>query len=376
MQKESYDLDPHINARPLGVIEGYYGRPWNWSDRYSFVRFLAEYKLNTFIYAPKADAKLRHDWREPWTDSELDRLHELARTASEVGVSFGVGFSPIGVVDLSPADSLTQSKDSESLAVKLRQIASLNVQTLCLLFDDVPETGKNMATTQLKLYNRVASICLPERLIVCPSYYSSDPQLERLFGPRPEHYWTDLGRGLDSGTDFFWTGERVCSADYSVENLLFIADQFSRLPVIWDNYPVNDGAKLSRFLNLGPFLGRDALKSHSAGQLVNPMNQSFLSRLSIATILGLYEETDAVGEQPTRQDRRWEAAARRQLSGDLFADLKKNRDLFQREGLDGLSDEHRQALVGKYCRHDSPFGNEVVDWLEDRYLFDPACLTG
>jgi hyaluronoglucosaminidase len=47
---------------PLGVIEGYYGRPWSWDMREAQARFLASHGYSSYIYAPKADAYLRRRW--------------------------------------------------------------------------------------------------------------------------------------------------------------------------------------------------------------------------------------------------------------------------------------------------------------------------
>ena len=35
----------------------------------------------------------------------------------------------------------------------------------------------------------------------------------------------------------------------------------------------------------------------------------------------------------------------------------------------------RQVLLERYGRFRSPFAYEILDWLNDTYTFDPACLT-
>ena len=76
------------------------------------------------------------------------------------------------------------------------------------------------------------------------SYY------ETVFGAMPTNYWTDLGQGLDSRFDLFWTGPKVCSTDYPLDHLSWVAEQLGRRPFLWDNYPVNDGKKASDYLYL------------------------------------------------------------------------------------------------------------------------------
>jgi hyaluronoglucosaminidase len=38
-----------------GIVEGFYGTPWNFDIRADLIRFCGEYNLNAYIYAPKDD---------------------------------------------------------------------------------------------------------------------------------------------------------------------------------------------------------------------------------------------------------------------------------------------------------------------------------
>ena len=86
--------------RPVGVIEGFYGRSWSWSVRHEYAQFMADENLSAYIYAPKSDVKLRHAWFEPWTDEELLALQLLAKEFKAKGLAFGIGLSPIGLAAL------------------------------------------------------------------------------------------------------------------------------------------------------------------------------------------------------------------------------------------------------------------------------------
>ena len=44
-------------------------------------------------------------------------------------------------------------------------------------------------------------------------------------------------------------------------------------------------------------------------------------------------------------------------------------------GLDGLGGKRTRGLIRKYGGFRSPFAEEIVDWLQGQYVFDPACLT-
>lgn len=67
----------------LGVIEGYFGRPWRHEDRKCVLTRLRELGYSFFHYAPKADAFLRRRWRELHPDGSLAELagHEREMAA-------------------------------------------------------------------------------------------------------------------------------------------------------------------------------------------------------------------------------------------------------------------------------------------------------
>ncbi len=367
------------HARLIGVIEGFYGRSWSWSARHDYPTFMAQENLTVYIYAPKSDDKLRRAWAEPWTEVELSALHRLAQAFKIKGIAFGIGLSPLGLAELS-VGSRAASKALEQLDEKLAQIRSVSPDLLCILFDDMPSLGKDMALQQMHIFDRILNQSVADRYIVCPSYYSTDPVLEKVFGARPKSYWQDLGRALPAEVDYFWTGEQVCSQDYNADNLHFISDQLARLPVIWDNYPVNDGAKLSRFLHLHPFNRASLLINMSAGHLANPMNQPYLSQLPLASLARLYPTLrhpvidSAALEQAT--DDYWREDAERLLGPELANSVLEDAAFFSTKGLDALTEKQKQTLVNHYAQFNSVYATELVDWLNEQYLFDPACLTG
>ena len=95
-----------------------------------------------------------------------------------------------------------------------------------------------------------------ERLLFCPSYYSDDPILDLAFGRRPARYLEDLGKLIDPAVEIMWTGPEVCSKELSTGHLARVGEELGRRPFLWDNYPVNDGQRMSRHLHLRAFTGR------------------------------------------------------------------------------------------------------------------------
>jgi hypothetical protein len=207
---------------------------------------------------------------------------------------------------------------------------------------------------------------------MCPTYYSTDPVLERVFGVMPAEYLETLGRSLDSRIEVFWTGPKVCSTEYPREHLEEVAQKLLRKPFLWDNYPVNDSRAMSAFLHLRAFENRpSALHELLAGHAVNPMKQPALSEIPLATLPMSYAQGERY--EPSAA---WRIAARR-VCGDELAELvEADLKLFQDVGLERLSDEQRALLDARYRPFSvQPVAREILDWMNGAYAFDPACLT-
>ena len=349
----------------LGVIEGFYGRVWSWEDRLLTQSFLGRHGYRFYVYAPKADATLRRHWREPWDAETAGRIRELAAQARACGLLWGVGLSPLGLVEDFSREAIA------AFRAKLAYLEGFEPDLLCLLFDDMPRGVEDLAARQARLAVMAAELRHVRHLVVCPSYYSRDPVLERLFGAMPVGYWEDLGRDLPAQAAVFWTGERVCSTAYPEEDLRDMAGRLRRPVTLWDNYPVNDGARMSRFLHLAAFVDRPGrLSALTRAHFVNPMNQCRLSWLPLATLPLSYAA--GAGYDPQRA---LATVARELLGAEHAGLLCEDLDAFQRLGLDAIGAGGRDRLLARYGEIAEPWAREIVAWLGGDYAFDPACLT-
>ena len=344
----------------LGLIEGFYGRPWPMPARREAVRFLKPHGYGFYLYAPKADARLRKRWRELHPEAEAQDLADLAAHCRAHGVRFGVGLSPY---------ELYRGFDDEAraaLAAKLAQLDALGLDDLAILFDDMRGDLPELAERQPEIIDFAAERTAATRLIVCPSYYSDDPVLDRVFGVRPPEYLRDLGRRLDPTIQLFWTGEEVCSREYTSGDLDRVAELLGRKPFLWDNYPVNDGPRMSQHLHLRGFTGRPAsLASHVAAHGINVAVQPWLTLAPAVTLAMSYAHGDAYAYG----DAFLQAATLAygaELAGRLQADLLSLDDA----GLDRLG-ERRAKLRDRYAAFDHPAAVEVVDWLDGAYAITP-----
>ena len=235
---------------PLGIIEGFFGLPWSWEERREAVSFLAPHGFSFYFYAPKADPHLRKRWQEPHPNRELVELAAFRAHCRDRGVRFGIGLTPFEL-HLHEGDGW-----KAPLAARLDTIAELLPDDLAILFDDMRGDVPDLAERQAAIVHFAAAHGAAKRLLFCPSYYSDDPILDVAFGQRPERYLEDLGRLIDPAIDIFWTGEEVCSAEFTPGHLARVAEALRRRPFLWDNYPVNDGARMSQHLHLRAFAGR------------------------------------------------------------------------------------------------------------------------
>ncbi len=341
----------------LGLVEGFYGRNWSWDERRAVMRTLAPLGYSFYLYAPKGDALLRRQWREPYPEETAGQLSRFAADCCAAGVRFGIGLSPYEIWSQFDGDARAALTD------RLALFADLGVEDVGLLFDDMQGDRPDLAERQADVVAFAADRLRDTRLIVCPSYYSDDPVLDRVFGRRPEAYLETLGRLLAPEVEIFWTGEEVCSREFSPGHLQRVATQLGRKPFLWDNYPVNDGPRMSPHLHLRGFTGRPAsIGAHVAAHAINPALQPMLSCIPALTLAMSYTEGDAYEYGAAFYE-----AATRVAGPEIAAMLQGDLLGLQDAGLGGMTEERKGRLRAKYAVIDHPCAREVVEWLDGGY---------
>jgi hypothetical protein len=347
-------------AIELGLIEGYYGKPWSWDARADVIRTLKRHDYTFYLYAPKADNFLRKRWREPHPVETAEALRTLSQKCRAIGVRFGIGLSPYELY----RDFNAETKDD--LARKLAEFDSWGVDDLAILFDDMRGDLPDLAQTQVDILHWVKERSKATRLITCPSYYSDDPTLDRFFGHRPANYLEDMGRLLDKSVEIFWTGEEVCSREYSAGHLKRVGEQIGRKPFLWDNYPVNDGARMSQFLHIRAFTGRHAnLAPYLSAHSVNPALQPTLSCIPAISLTASYAQGDAY-----EYGRAFAEAARAIMPEELATAIQRDILFFQDVSLPRLQDVTKERLRQRYSRFDHEAAREILGWLDGAYKFE------
>lgn len=339
----------------LGIVEGYFGMPWDWAARTETMEAMAPHGYRFFHYAPKGDPWLRRRWMEPYPDAELARLAAFGAACRAAGVRFGVGLSPF------EAHRGFDSAMRAAMEAKIDQLDAAGIDELAILFDDMEGAElADLADRQRAIVNVAAARTRATRIIVCPGYYSDDPVLDRVFGQRPPGYLAGIAR-LDPAIQIYWTGEEVCAREFTRGSLDHAAELLGRKPLLWDNYPVNDGARQCRHLHLRGFTGRGAgIAGSIAGHAVNPASQAVLTRIPLLTLADSYAQGEAYryGESFARAVR---AVAGEELGAMIESDLLR----FQDAGLDRMGDV--SDTRARYAAIDHSAAREIVAWLDGEY---------
>jgi len=283
-----------------GIVEGFYGTPWSYQDRLDVFRFEGDHAMNVYYYAPKDDLYHRKLWAEPYPPDQMHQLGELVAAAHANFVDFCFA--------VSPGLSMTYSSDADftKLTNKLDSVAKLGVSCFALFLDDVPQDLRNPADQARfktlaaahvyvtnKLEHYLAAQSPQNHLTVTPTTYTN------AWGSRD--YIAELGAGVDPHVDLVWTGTKVVSPTITVADAREWSRYLCRPPLVWDNFPVNDGIRWR--LNLGPMRGRDpGLPETVRGLVSNPMSQAHASMIPLQTVASYLWNSTAY--QPDRAEQK------------------------------------------------------------------------
>ncbi len=329
--QEGHKFMTQHNTTPVGIIEGFFGRSWSYESRCTYAKFLAQHQFDFYIYAPKNDIYLRHQWQQDWPKETKKNIHHLRHIYAQNHIAFGIGLSPLNIWHD------TQNKTYSDYKKRLRQLNDLSPDILCILFDDMRGDLADLAKIQTELTHIAADISKANKII-----------------------------------EFFWTGEKVCSEFYSPTHLQKIQELFQRKVFLWDNYPVNDGAIKSKHLHLLPVHSSHAdLAPYINGHAANPMNQAHLSQIPLLSLTAHFQNS-ANSNSLSDTTQLFIAIAGEQLGQELFNDAQ----LFQTAGLNNMDEDQKRHTINRYQAYlPNPLAKEVIDWLQGEYTFDPACLT-
>jgi len=269
-----------------GVIEGFYGQPWTQEERFELFDWMASWKLNTYLYAPKDDLKHRALWRETYSGAEAEMLGRLIQACQQRSLRFIYALSP--GLDI----HYGHETDLDRLKNRFEQMQQLGCRHFAMLFDDIPD---RLDTDDIRRWGSLASAQChvanamfrwtrerqPDaRFLFCPTPYCGRMAGQKLGG---ENYLPTVGRELLPEIDVFWTGPEIVSGEITVEHIRELQTVLRRKPLIWDNLHANDYD--GRRFYCGPYAGREPeLRSAVSGLLSNPNTEFPFNFVALHTL--------------------------------------------------------------------------------------------
>jgi hyaluronoglucosaminidase len=280
-----------FNFQRRGIVEGFFGPLWSMTHRKALLAFAAARGVNTYLYAPKDDPYHRERWQRPYPQKQWRALLTLIRQAEKYRIDFVYGFHP--------GQELCFSDDNpvRILMRKAQRFHDAGVRTFAVLFDDIPSSlahrqdrrrfNDSLAAAEgtwlAKIQSQQPASWQDVEWWICPSYYSPDPLLARIFGKFEERFLETLAHHLPPDVACLWTGPRVVPKTISLAHMQSVAELVKHPLILWDNYPVND-LSMSDELHIGPLTGRDPFLAKTVyGYLSNPLLQEALSLVPLAT---------------------------------------------------------------------------------------------
>lgn len=316
-----------------GIVEGFFGPPWSMKHRRAIFAFGAARGMNTYLYAPKDDPYHRKRWRVPYPRREWQELLRLVRAARRQRIDFVYGFHPGQGLCFSAGEPV------RILLEKARRFYGAGVRTFAVLFDDIPSRlsheidrkcfRNSLAAAEGTWLRRIIESQPAEwkdvEWWICPSYYTPDTLLARVFGAFEPKFLDSLAMHLPAQVACFWTGPSVVSNSITLGHVRGIAKRVKHPLILWDNYPVND-LSMSDELHIGPLRGRDPrLPNAVCGYLNNPLLQEELGFVPLATCLDYARKPSAYHAEAS-----WSRAIKQRFGPAALTHWRTIRDFCER----------------------------------------------
>lgn len=271
---------PEIQLR--GFIEGFYGYPWSHEDRKSLMADTSDYKMNTYIYAPKDDPYHRANWKELYPEDKAAEIAELAKVGTENNFNFCWTIHPGATLQFT-------DEDYEAIITKFEQLYSLGVRQFGVLFDDTDDWTNG--GKQAEWINRINNEFVKakgdvEPMVVVSARYNS------AWGPNINRYFKPFMETLDKDVEVMWTGHATMS-NVSKEVFEWPKQQtgVDKDVAVWWNYPVNDYCDNKVLMAPMHNLSQDL--DNVTGFFSNPMNQAEASKVALYSIADYTWNTDS-----------------------------------------------------------------------------------
>ena len=299
----------YADVKNRGIIEGYYGVPYSAEVTKDLFRFMARYKMNTYMYGAKSDPYHSRYWGDPYPTSisaeqerigylNQDMMRDITKVASETKVNF--------IWAIHPGKAFANAEDPQVLdkiMAKFESMHELGVRQFGVFVDDVgvpsdPAIMKlcadNLNALQQRIDDKWNKKGAAATDTVKPLHYV--PQLYAhgwVSQERAREFFESLS-GTTSKISIYITGRDVWSVPNNVD-LVTVKSWLGRDVSWWWNYPCNDQDPTKLFVMDTYSNFRDETHIDNLSRLekrltglgtliINPMQQGELSKIALFSV--------------------------------------------------------------------------------------------
>lgn len=202
---ETMRINDYATAKWRGIIEGYYGIPYSNEDIMSLMEFGSDFKMNTFIYAPKDDPYHNSKWREPYPQETLYGLKEVIEKGVETKVGFVYAIHPFMNNGINKNNF---EEEIQYIIDKFEIFYDMGVRQFALLADDAWSETPLQVMTVNALQDWLDTKEGTYPLVFCPQAYSGYPS---------QSYFNQFRNGtsivINGGMSFSTVNERTIKTD-------------------------------------------------------------------------------------------------------------------------------------------------------------------
>lgn len=350
-------IEDYADVEYRGVIEGYYGVPYTAEVTKDLFRFMARFKMNTYMYGAKSDSYHSRYWSEPYpTEITEDQkrigylTQDMMRDITSVAHATKVNF----IWAIHPGRAFAKADCEEVLdkiMTKFESMYSLGVREFGVFVDDVGVPtereemdicARNLDNLQKRIDARWNGKNVPAADRVNPLHYV--PQLYCYSWSTPEgtkQFFESLSV-TDPKIHIYITGRNVWSVP-SNKDISHVKQYLGRDVSWWWNYACND-ADFTKLFIMDMYTNfRDEshidnlarLESQLSGTntlIINPMQQGVLSKIPLFSVADYSWNTDAFNN-----DKSWEASLPAVVGKERAVALRKAAPYLRYFDSDGLT---------------------------------------
>ena len=295
---QEFHVEDWADVASRGFIEGYYGNPWSTEDRANLMTWGGYYKLNSYFYAPKDDPKHNSNWRELYTQEELEtKIKPLAEAGNASKCRFVFALHPFMYNAVRFNTEENYQADLKIVQDKFAQVIGAGVRQIAILADDAGNVG---STNYIRFLNDMTQ-WLQEMQKTYPDLKQTLPFCTVEYMGRGESYYAQFPENVQ----IVMTGGKVWG-EVSDSFTSTFTQNTGRGPYMWINWPCTDNSKKHLIMGgYSDFLQIGVNPDNIQGIVLNPMQQSEPSKVAI---FGNACYSWNIWESQKEADKAWDAS--------------------------------------------------------------------